>query len=113
MKYFKSSEGKYLNDQKVGQWQFYSKCFNFLETSTKLIKLSSLLSNSKDTSIITGEIYLDMDTLTITCDRNNCTVRSSAEKIVKSFKKESLNTELENFTSCKYNRLIKRKMKNH
>ncbi len=97
--YYKSAEGMYLNDEKVGEWITYSKCINYFDINI-LTTLGTLPTNAKDTTILEGFIYMDIDTLSISCDDINCIVKSSTNKIIKSFRREDLKTHLENFARC-------------
>jgi hypothetical protein len=106
---FKMAEGNYLNDQKVGQWYFYPTCTSHF-VHLKEIKLGTLPVGSKDTSMIVGEIYQNGDTLFFNCSNNNCIVKTLNNIEIVSFPQKTLDKELENFSRCRYWRLIRRKL---
>lgn len=113
---YKLAEGNYRDDVRVGTWIFYKRLegvegivdkeITFLEGGSTIEKNRSYhydLTFNKDSSTISGFGYFDVDTLSISCDTNDCSVIASNGKKVVSFNRAYYEAELFRLYMGEYN----------
>lgn len=121
--YYPLAKGEYLNDKKIGTWEYYlgdksahltRKITYFKNGSIRDENLVDryLIEISKDTLKVKGQLYHYLDTINIDCQANVCKVELSNSEDLFRFEftdMDKLEFELLRIQMGVYNREIKKK----
>lgn len=121
--YYPLSKGKYKNDKKIGTWDYYSgdhlvsldrKVTYYEDGSVKDENLTDLyeLEITSDTLNVNGYFYHDLDTMSVNCQTQTCSIRLSDGQELMNFEfsdMDKLEFELLRLKIGVYNRKIKMK----
>ncbi len=100
-RYRLSSEGRFVNSEKVGVWKYYKalndrkvgvyktvvyfKNGDFIEQN----ELDNyIIKTNKDTTYLSGEYVIDNDTILISCIKNKCVFKLKSDLVVTFYKSE-------------------------
>lgn len=127
-RYLPGAEGQYKDNKKTGTWKFYGdnehlisveKEITFGENGTvkeENFRDSSVIEFNKDTSVVTGYIYYNGDTINLKCIDKKCTFKLNPNREISTFEITDFNKfdyELLRLKFGMYDRKIKEIKTNH
>jgi hypothetical protein len=120
-KYILSSEGLYIDDKKTGLWNYYDNLNNergdiekkiiYNKQNTQEINFTYkyYLALNSDTTLASGHVYLDIDTIKFTCKQRTCVAETSENITFLMFPIDKLEFELCRIGLGVYNQAIRLK----